>query len=329
MEESYHIFENLVKDENTFTQLTYNLLKFKSFRDIFIEFIIANYLIADSIEFNDFDTQYSIGKNGRPDLAIVNSEIEILIEIKIYDTKRTKNQPLNYLNHLNSKADKKKTAIIFIVPKDYYDEYACDLSYKDFDIKYPKNSILKRFVYWEDLKLLLDRKEIEQISPIFKEYNILLKQWFSYSNTIFTFKDLQIMFTSEIPTVLNKITDLVIEIKAELNKRGFNLKDRYGKFFEEHGFYLQNSKSENILFFGCWLDFWTDTSFPIVLNIESDGSSFDEAFIKICNEKNLNYMFYQTAEYNVHLIYFEKQLLQEKDHNKIVDIILNFKNLLK
>ncbi|MCP4457107.1 MAG: PD-(D/E)XK nuclease family protein [Cytophagales bacterium] len=149
-----------IKDENSLTEAFRNNLKIKPFRDAFLDIINVDWIDKDAISFEDFETQVGIGKHGQPDLVIRTKSIEILIEIKVYDTQTTSNQPLGYLKYL-SKVKKDFRAVIFLVPDGYYkiqevkkklDENAdkCD------------NSVIT----WHSLINLIDKRELASFNPL-------------------------------------------------------------------------------------------------------------------------------------------------------------------
>ena len=171
MKETNSVFDNIVKNENAFTELFYNYLKFGVFRVLLLDLIAFDF-DKENIKYSNFDTQYSLSKFGRPDLALLTNEVEILFEIKVYNTSLTLNQPTAYYNYLKTKNTKKHKALILIAPDNYYDldRYNRELSV----INDNNDEIFTQIIYWNDIVRQIEKKDIPEISPLFKEYTNFL-----------------------------------------------------------------------------------------------------------------------------------------------------------
>ncbi|MDF1548645.1 MAG: hypothetical protein P1P88_12540, partial [Bacteroidales bacterium] len=119
MNNKANIFINTIQNENCFTELFTNFLKYDDFRYFFLKLLINVNEI--SVEYEDFTTQINLGQFGQPDIILSTPEIEFLFEVKVFpSTKLTKNQPLGYLNYLNSEVRRDKyKRLIFILPNSY------------------------------------------------------------------------------------------------------------------------------------------------------------------------------------------------------------------
>lgn len=321
MNTPFHIFTNIVKDENSLTELTYNLLQYKFFKDIFFDLVFKENLLKNELTHDDIKTQQSYGDHGRPDLVIENKNCLYLVEIKVYNTARTPNQPSNYLKYLLEKNLKEK-ACIFLLTKDYYDQAGCLKDFETFHKEHPNSKILTNIIYWEDLLIKLKNTEVAKLSPIFQEYQKLLEQWFFIPNTNFSHQNIQTMYSDQIPNTLRKVIDLIFKTKTEIQKRGYSVKDSLDKYFEEHGFYIKNKQGEEILFFGCWLPFWEKKSFPLILCLETGrNQSLGDKLRKI-SQKNTHICKHHVNDYwNGPIVCIEKELLDTTRQNEIADIV--------
>jgi len=88
------IFDNLVNDEDDFTELLCNMVKFEEFGDILYDF----FGIKNKEKY--IETQYQTKKNGKPDLVIWYDDGIEFIEVKVGDRRLTKNQPEGYIREL-------------------------------------------------------------------------------------------------------------------------------------------------------------------------------------------------------------------------------------
>jgi hypothetical protein len=170
------IFDNLVNNEDDFTELLCNMLKFKEFKIIISEFLgIKNKEVF-------IDTQYRTKNNGRPDLVISYDDGIEFIEIKVGDRRLTKNQPEGYIQELSEKNEQNKK-LYFIIPKNYY--YIKDLKNRLRDTK--KIGIPIQIKYWEEFFEYCKCKKIYLNNKVFYEYYNLLKSRFGYE-TVFSLK---------------------------------------------------------------------------------------------------------------------------------------------
>ena len=103
------IFDGAITNENSFTELFKNFLRYRSFRQSFLNLIRLSF-DRDKVDHDCFDTQFNISKFGRPDLVLTTSHTEILFEIKVYNTALTANQPLAYYDYLKNTSTAKNKA---------------------------------------------------------------------------------------------------------------------------------------------------------------------------------------------------------------------------
>ena len=65
------IFYQVVRNENSLSELFCNLFRFKKFRSEIMGFIVSKFnLEPDNFEYENFKTQYGIGSGGIPDMSI-------------------------------------------------------------------------------------------------------------------------------------------------------------------------------------------------------------------------------------------------------------------
>ena len=107
IERKENIFYNLIKNETSLTEVFCNFMRYRVFRDLFIDIVNEkiknkkNIIDKSMVNFQNFDTEVALKENdeklGRIDLQLkVNDEI-YLFEIKIETfTSLTKNQKLNH-----------------------------------------------------------------------------------------------------------------------------------------------------------------------------------------------------------------------------------------
>ena len=272
MKETNSVFDNIVKNENAFTELFYNYLKFGVFRVLLLDLIAFDF-DKENIKYSNFDTQYSLSKFGRPDLALLTNEVEILFEIKVYNTSLTLNQPTAYYNYLKTKNTKKHKALILIAPDNYYDldRYNRELSV----INDNNDEIFTQIIYWNDIVRQIEKKDIPEISPLFKEYTNFLTVGFQMKSIFLDSLNVTNMFGKEFPESLFKTLVIVDNVFRELKKQKFKVWRTNDKYFEEYGFAFQLPDDE-VIFFGMWFDYWRDNGNPICIGLDGDSKTHVE-----------------------------------------------------
>jgi hypothetical protein len=267
-----NIFQNIVSDENSFTELLCNMMKYDHFKNTFLNFLGIN----DTINF-DFDTQYRTKEyqsNGRPDFVISSGIDFIFIEIKTGNTNLTRNQPKGYLKELSSMTLENKY-LYFILPKNYKFEQELKIKIE----KYNKNKIITKIFYWDDFFELLKNEKCDQINDLCKEYYDLIKNWYGYEHIQFFKKENLKMEKLEIGKFVDKIENMVYTIGDLLNSNGYKLK--YSKAPGEFGFSIFDKKNKEICWFGAWISLWAKTGDVVILTLSSNYENKVEGIKKV------------------------------------------------
>ena len=313
------IYDNLIKDENSLTEALRNNLKIKSFRDVFLDNMGIDWIDNDSISFEDIETQVRIGIHGQPDLVIRTKDIEILIEIKVYDTQTTSNQPNGYLAYLNT-IDRNFKALVFLVPDGYF-------QIREIKMKLEENrdNCDSSIVTWNSLINLINRKELAAFNSLLTEFQTFLANWFLPTKQIFTQNNTNCMFSKDFGESLEKTLRLIDNIEDDLKKRGYKVKNSRKKYFEEYGFYIDNMEGETLLFFGLWLEYWKTTGSPLIIGLESKLSGINKEFQKLDDISGLRYLSFDYEGEDYETVYLEKEIVEsEKNEKTIIDAISTF-----
>lgn len=309
------IFDGAIINENSFTELFKNFLRFAPFRQGFIDLIEYEF-DKDNVDFDSFDTQFTISKFGRPDLALFTDVTEILFEIKVYNTGLTKNQPTGYYNHLKSKDDILNKALILIIPENYYDKG----TYNNLlaEIQSPKDGIYTQVILWEQIAKIITDIELESVSPLFYEYSNFLSHWFQLNSIYLDSLNTSTMFDKKFPESLEKTMIIVSNLCDEFTKRSFPVRRATDRHFDEYGFYIDLQNDETI-FFGIWFDYWKETGKPVCICIDSKSSEQISAFTNGVRKSGLT----PVKEFEEYLTTYinEQILMDEKCEQKLSKII--------
>lgn len=317
------IFDGAIINENSFTELFKNFLRFAPFRQGFIDLIEYDF-DKDIVNFDSFDTQFTISKFGRPDLALFTDLTEILFEIKVYNTGLTKNQPTGYYNHLKSKTDITNKALILIVPENYYDKD----TYNNLlaEIKSTKDGIHTQIIHWEDISKIITDIELELVSPLFYEYSNFLSQWFQLNSIYLDSLNTSTMFDKKFPESLEKTMIIVSNLFYEFKKRTFPVRLTTDRHFDEYGFYV-DLENKDTIFFGIWFAYWKETGKPVCICLGSKSpeqvSAFNNGIKKTGLTPAKEFDDYLTTYINEQILMDEK--CEQKLSKIIADILVDFK----
>jgi hypothetical protein len=275
-----NLFYNVVKDENSTTEIFCNLMKIKVFRDKFLSLFLPTEVVQE-INYENFDTQPSIDY-GRPDMIIENEEVSILFELKTSKwCKLTGNQPNEYLKYLETNKDKRHRWLVFLLPQDYLQEKEINSD------KIIPNGINLKILYWEQVIDKIEENQLNNLNPFIDEFTNLLKMWFIPKTICFKTEEIKLMFTREIPETFFKLQELINQIGNELTK-SFEIGSSKGK--EEYGYYFKDSEGQSILWFGIWYKFWIDEEKPICFGIKKNyPDKIKQKFMKRYSNRLIEY----------------------------------------
>jgi len=286
-----NIFYNIVRNETTLTEVFCNLMRFKAFRILFLEFVNDKSenlpFNFQSIEYEDFETEkdFKFSKNdidtkvGRGDLILTVDERDYIFELKIETTTRTTvNQPNGYFEYLQEqdKNDKNhKKRLFFLLPKDYKHKNSL------------KDVIPNNILYWEDFLISLKNSELPDLNIVINEfYNIVYETWF-YIYTIkfnaieldylYNLKEIE-MHNDTIPNIMTQLFTIIEELESSY-KKSYKLKVERGSF--EFGFYIKDASSNFILFVGIDFTLWKEKQIPLAVGLEDNGNEYSKKFKNI------------------------------------------------
>ena len=310
------IFDGIITNENSFTELFKNFLRFKPFQQAFLKLIDFPF-DKDEIVFDNFDTQFSTSKYGRPDLALITDEIEILFEIKISNTELTKNQPAGYYSYLKSRGEIETKALILIVPEDYH--YTSGYTSTLESVKSNYDKIHTQVIHWEVISKLITDLELEIISPLFQEYSNLLSRLFQLKLIYLNPLNASTMFDKKFPESLENTMEIIDNVYSEFEKQGFSIKWTKERDWAEYGFYF-NLPNEESIFFGIWFDYWKSTGNPVCICLESANEKQTKAFNSGVSRSNLS----PEKEHDGYPTTFIKEhTLRDEDCRTKICIVLN------
>ncbi|WP_294884520.1 MULTISPECIES: hypothetical protein [unclassified Sulfurimonas] len=335
-------------------------MSYKAFRDIFIDMVNQkrnndNKLKCQHISYEDFSTEKNFGeiekcfkedennKIGRGDLILNYDDEDYIFELKVEKyTELTKNQPQGYLCYLKKQNELSyNDNLYFIIPKGYMHINQIFSEWQEFCNNYPKEIIQNNhFLYWEEIINEIRKRELDKLNIIIKEFcEILDYRWF-YTKLIHFSKneielifqqhnmkneELKMAFNANIPRVMNKLFDIVNNIKYKVHVR--KKYDEQNPDF--YGYYIDNKKynlSEDFeIWFGVIYEIWEKAGVPILIEIISDD---EKILSKVQDLKRYEYEDDENSISNYFA--FDKSIFDKENISEIIDDkILELINLLK
>ncbi len=272
-----NIFYNVIRNETSLTEVFCNLMRYKAFRDLFLNFVNNKTknlnLDFDDIKYEYFDTEKDFNiqeddidkKVGRGDLILSMDDLDYIFEIKIENTtKTTKNQPDGYLKYLKEQnKDNYKKRLFFIIPTTY--------KYKDKLLQSEQINIL----YWEDFFYELKKSELKKFNIIVNDfYNLVYDGWFYFSKLNFNNLELDYIYNMEklqmknsaIPTIMMKLLSIVDELQGTYNAKKYD--ESLNEF--EYVFWIRDKNLKKIFWFGIDYEVWEKYKNPLIIGFEDD-----------------------------------------------------------
>jgi len=283
------VLYNVLNQEVVFEEYFCNLMQFKDFRDLFLQFINKDNLFDSSkIHYHNFDTEVRLNKQfdkkdyGRADLFLKIKNDEFIFEIKNKcKTTLTDNQPINYLKYLNNQNQN----LFFIVPRCYRHQNEISKRWKDYNnFKDTKKKIL----YWEDF--------IYEINTEMKMFYDFCLYWFNVEIIKFSNEEKTILkkgytmndFKNKtIPSMLQKLEEIVDNVGESCNMKIDN---------ETIGYTYSIKANNYIIYFGINYDLWEDIGKPISIEIQSIKNDYQEFELNLNNIVLIDKLYEETSK---------------------------------
>lgn len=302
IDDNFNIFQNIATNENQVTELLNNFLHFKNFRDSFLESFLPE-INNKQINSEDLQTQVRI-ENFQPDLIISNDYIELFFEVKVGDAPLQETQTRDYHKYLDKL--NKITCLCFIIPSDYQ-------SIDKIKLLESTNEKIK-IIYWHEIIALISEQNLDESSQLFYEFSKLLKDWFEHKKITFTFNQIKLMFSKDIPKTLLELFEVVEQVKNNISSSSEILISK-AKTSYEHGFYVRDKDGKQLVFFGLWYDLWQEKESPLcIANLSSQST------------KEYSNIFNNYFKNSVEFLSWKCELISESDFN--ADLIKNISDKL-
>jgi hypothetical protein len=223
------LFDNIVKNEVTFTELIRNLCGFTIFRREITEWILASCEDIDdellgkfSFDFDHITTQVTADADssgetsGRPDIILDNGAIRIVLELKVDPScALTTNQPVGYLDELDSRVGYEYRALAFMVPRGYQHVKTIHDRETKWRTSHGKSRLPGTIpvLYWQDFTQRLRSRGVDEVSILLKQYIELTEDWFPDTTVAVADADATVLGNRDFGAALQAAYQLVDDVR--------------------------------------------------------------------------------------------------------------------
>lgn len=188
MQNDANVFDGLVTNERTYTELFRNMCRYQFFRDAFARFVaerssqdqsMATAALSDfSFQFAHVETQYYSEDSGTyPDVIIDTGGLRVVIEIKTNTwTGFQDSQPDTYIEDLRRHDDRRQGLVVLIPKYHSHEEAIVSKINKHRKARGDRPFIL--LLYWEDFIQRLEDAGARELNSVFRDYLDLSTDWF-------------------------------------------------------------------------------------------------------------------------------------------------------
>lgn len=335
---SENIFQRLIRNEDSMTELLCGLLSYKPIRDIVIKLFTFEKLSAYDVTYEDVDTQKII--NGvRPDILIeIDNKICIVVENKIYPwTPLTKNQPKEYLSYILN-GNFSHGYLVLLTPSCYYNikeiknrienfidkNEKCHITEKSetkFEILNTKsnNKLICCFLTWEDIINKINLSELSKLNNYIDDFLKLLCSYFAKIEL--TCSEVAKMYDKNTAEGLPKILKLIEGVTQFLQSKyedSIYVEQKKRWWETEFGCYVRYN-GKDILWFGLWMNYWKEHGVPLCYGV---SNSYPASVVNIFRKIVPDYVSY-TDNPNVmwYISNVDKKILVENAKDDLIKLI--------
>jgi len=269
-----YLSKTLTIKENKITDLLAAVMSKKYVRDILLNEIGIDNNVIETISFKDISTQARVKGRKKPDLAIVNKDVYLLLENKIYlNTDLQDSQIHEYIDAVKESEAANKY-LIYLIPK----------SYKHLNVlEKTKNQYEKiiKIVYWSDIVDSIIKNDLLDTDEATKQvFNYIISALgLGKRQRIFTRGEL--MYMSDVDTMEN-VRNFHRKYFQYTKDCALKIKDHYAQSFplptitpeDADGHYCTwlgpNNEDKYCIFIGCSFIKNRDAKYTYNIQIKSD-----------------------------------------------------------
>ena len=181
-------------------------------------------------------------------------------------------------------------------------------------------------LYWEDFFEEIKKSELNKLNMFVDEfYNMVYDNWFYFSKLDFSPVELNYMFKKEklqmensaIPTIMMKILNIVDELRDNFKSNRYD----ENKDSNEYAFFIKNSDSTKILWFGIDYTLWEKHGKPLAIGFkENDNDKYFKKFQNVFSSQLIK-IDYEEEDTSWYFLPIEINILKSEDISAIKKVI--------
>jgi hypothetical protein len=127
---------------------------------------------------------------------------------------------------------------------------------------------------------IIEKNNLAETNPFLDEFLKLLKMRFGPKTVVFLPREVQMLFSKEIPTALAGLQTLVDGVRDRAVTYNVRLSASRSLSPSEYGLYFRSASGKDIFWFGVWMDFWRINDRPLCFGLtESSNPTARDAFL--------------------------------------------------
>jgi hypothetical protein len=217
----------------------------------------------------------------RPDLQLRSEDIVALIEIKVSaGLAPTPHQRRGYFEFL-LKQHARECWLIFLVPRNWAHREELNRGLAELaGTVGPGKNIEARVIYWNDVIDLIEKNDLAALNPFFSDFYELLVARFAPKFVAFTAREMQMLFSNEIPSALAHLQQIVDGVRDRSTMGRVKPSSSRSLCPSEYGLYFLDDQNRDVFWFGVWTDFWKTQGTPLCFGVtESASEAVRKAFL--------------------------------------------------
>lgn len=273
-----NIFDGLVTNERTYTELFRNMCRYQFFRDAFARFVRdhrsqdqsrATTALADfSFGFAHVETQYYSEDSGTyPDVIIDTGELRLVIEIKTNTwTEFQESQPDTYVADLK-RHDDREQGLVVLIPR-YHSHQESIIRKIDVHRKDRGDRPFILLLYWEDFIQRLEDAGARELNSVFRDYLDVSNDWFVNGRITLSSTHISVL-QKPMGRTLFSLRALVEVIHSRFSHSAGIKLSRIRMTDYDFGFYISDA-DKTIGYFGIANYAWIYGPSPVLFGVHSE-----------------------------------------------------------
>lgn len=262
------IFDRIVTNENSFTELFVTLCRYRVFRTEVVTFLLGSEkggLSADwegfSFESDEIETQTQT-EGERPDIVIRSAKTSHLLVIEVKTSTATAlmaSQRDGYRRFFADETQKANNcALVFMVPLGYGHVSEIDTTKPGVHV-----------AYWEDFIGWIEDKELDELNPYIGEFVKVSKSLFGMDVPVIQYSDVPLLYDRNVALFVERVISTVDAAREAARSSGIAV-GRLSATEYDYGFYILDDE-RRVGYFGTAAYHWRDFGQALCVGVRAES----------------------------------------------------------